>query len=104
LLSKKITKKTANNEQLAWANLLARMLYVSLIAYAVGGAFLSLAYFDLPYHIMAILVITNTLVDRELAKPVPTPQETDDAVSTNPIQIESDNVGKGLNANHLHIS
>jgi putative inorganic carbon (HCO3(-)) transporter len=62
-LSKRISKKTIGIPELQWANLLSRMVYVSLIAYAVGGAFLSLAYFDLPYHLMAILILTNQLVE-----------------------------------------
>jgi hypothetical protein len=32
------------------------MIQVSMVGYAVGGAFLSLAYFDLPYNIMVVLV------------------------------------------------
>lgn len=40
-----------------WINQLARMLQVSLVAYFVGGSFLSLAYFDLPWHVMAMAVI-----------------------------------------------
>jgi putative inorganic carbon (HCO3(-)) transporter len=39
-----------------WAADLARMLQVSVVGYAVGGAFLSLAYFDLYYCIIALLV------------------------------------------------
>lgn len=45
-------------------SVLARMLQISLIAYAAGGAFLSLAYFDLPWHMIAMAVIL-----RELAAP-----------------------------------
>jgi hypothetical protein len=33
------------------------MIQVSLVGYAAGGAFLGLAYFDLPYHLMIILVL-----------------------------------------------
>ena len=40
-----------------WASDLVRMAQVSLAGYAVGGAFVSLVYFDLPYHLMAIVVI-----------------------------------------------
>lgn len=40
---------------------LAGMCQVSLIGYAVGGAFLSLAYFDLPYNILVILVVAHRL-------------------------------------------
>jgi probable O-glycosylation ligase (exosortase A-associated) len=45
---------------------LARMSQVSLIAYLSGGAFLGLAYFDLPYNIIGILVLCRVLVEREL--------------------------------------
>ena len=37
--------------------MLARMLKLSLIAYMSGGAFLSLGWFDLPWHIIAIAYI-----------------------------------------------
>ncbi|MEZ5529330.1 MAG: putative O-glycosylation ligase, exosortase A system-associated [Porticoccaceae bacterium] len=40
-------------------NVLARMLQVSLIAYMSGGAFLSLSYFDLPWHLIAISLLLN---------------------------------------------
>jgi probable O-glycosylation ligase (exosortase A-associated) len=43
----------------AWCKVLAAMCQVSLIGYAVGGAFLSLAYFDLPYDILVIIVLVK---------------------------------------------
>ncbi|MBK8750318.1 MAG: putative O-glycosylation ligase, exosortase A system-associated [Candidatus Competibacteraceae bacterium] len=42
-----------------WTSDLAAMIQVSLIGYAVGGAFLSLAYFDLPYNMLIIMVLTQ---------------------------------------------
>lgn len=45
-----------------WASDLAAMVQVSMIGYAAGGAFLGLAYFDYYYHLVAIIVITWTLV------------------------------------------
>jgi putative inorganic carbon (HCO3(-)) transporter len=36
---------------------LAKMLQVSYVAYFTGGAFLSLSYFDLPWHLIAISVL-----------------------------------------------
>ncbi len=42
---------------------LARMLKVSLVAYASGGAFLSLSYYDLPWHIVAFGVILRNLAN-----------------------------------------
>ncbi len=46
----------------AWAGDLARMCQVALVGYAVGGAFLSLAYFDVPYNILVLLVATRSLL------------------------------------------
>lgn len=40
---------------------LARMLQVSMVAYLSGGAFLSLSYFDLPWHIIAISILLAEL-------------------------------------------
>lgn len=53
-------------DDLKWATGLARMIQVSLIAYASGGAFLSLAYFDLPWHLIAIVVLLQQQVKRHL--------------------------------------
>lgn len=52
---KKIIKLTKNLNEYKWAHDLASMIQVSFIGYAVGGAFLGLAYFDLPYHFAVIL-------------------------------------------------
>ena len=41
------------------------MSQVSIVGYLVGGAFLSLAYFDLPYYIMVLLVSTRWILERE---------------------------------------
>lgn len=39
------------------------MVQVSLLGYAVGGAFLSLAYFDLPYNMMVMVVLARKWVE-----------------------------------------
>lgn len=46
---------------------LAKMLKVSFIAYMSGGAFLSLSYFDLPWHLIAICIILGHLYPPEKA-------------------------------------
>lgn len=51
---------------LSWAADLARMAQVSFIGYAVGGAFLGLAYFDLPYTIMALVACTYAVVREQI--------------------------------------
>jgi probable O-glycosylation ligase (exosortase A-associated) len=40
-----------------WAADLAAMIQVSLVGYAAGGAFLGMSYWDLPYHLMIIVLL-----------------------------------------------
>ena len=54
-----------------WCNDLGAMCQVALAGYAVGGAFLSLAYFDLPYVIMALVALTRMWVQRQAWKTEP---------------------------------
>jgi probable O-glycosylation ligase (exosortase A-associated) len=54
-LSKIITR--TKDDQNSSTNILARMLQVSLVAYMAGGSFLSLSYFDLPWHLIAIVIL-----------------------------------------------
>ena len=62
----RIQTLTRGRADLQWAAQLARMCQVALIGYVVGGAFLGLAYFDLPYVIMALIVVTGAYVERTL--------------------------------------
>lgn len=58
----RILKFCKNKEDLKWASDLAAMCQVSIIGYAVSGAFLTLAYYDLYYGIVALLVLLEKLV------------------------------------------
>lgn len=75
-----IIKNCRNDERLRWAQDLAAMIQVSLVGYAVGGAFLSLAYFDVPYLLVTFVVLLKLVVQetplaeinsRERAKTTP---------------------------------
>lgn len=48
--------------ELTWCRDLGAMCQVSLVGYLVGGAFLSLAYFDLPYNILALVALARSWV------------------------------------------
>jgi probable O-glycosylation ligase (exosortase A-associated) len=61
-----IIRNAGKREEYRWAYNLATMIQVSLIGFAVGGAFLSLLYFDVPYYLMAAMVATRILVEKEL--------------------------------------
>ncbi len=66
LQGQKVRHLTRDKPQLSWAFEAAGMLQVSFAGFGVGGAFLGLAYFDLPYHIMAMMIIVHAVVRREL--------------------------------------
>jgi putative inorganic carbon (hco3(-)) transporter len=55
----KVIKITNDSPELKNYNFLAKMFQVILIAYFVGGAFLSLSYFDLPWHIISFIVLLD---------------------------------------------
>lgn len=61
-----IIRNSSDHIELGWVAELARMIQVSLVAYWTGGAFLSLAYYDLPWHLIAILVLSKVLVRKHL--------------------------------------
>ena len=58
-LAGKMRRTAMQNPETAWVDLLAGMCQVSIIGFAVGGAFLSLAYFDFAYNIVVMLVVAN---------------------------------------------
>ncbi|MGZ8161559.1 MAG: putative O-glycosylation ligase, exosortase A system-associated [Methylobacter sp.] len=57
-----IIKQTAKKEELKQFHSLAKMLQIGFIAYFTGGAFLSLSYFDLPWHFISIVIIISPIV------------------------------------------
>jgi probable O-glycosylation ligase (exosortase A-associated) len=63
-----IIRNTRGLDGYQWASSLASMIQVSLVGFAIGGAFLSLLYFDVPYYLMAAMVATRILVEKELAE------------------------------------
>jgi probable O-glycosylation ligase (exosortase A-associated) len=70
-----IISRSRNQTDLGWASDLARMIQVSLIGYFVGGAFLSLAYYDVPYFLLVAVVLTRILVEQELTRVAQQPSE-----------------------------
>ena len=56
-----IAKRCRDDPDRQWAVNLVLMVQVSLIGYGVGGAFLGLSYWDLPYYLISLGVITGKL-------------------------------------------
>ena len=61
-----VVRRARDHADLAWAADLAAMVQASIAAYAIAGLFLNLATFDLYYHLIAIVVITQSLVRQGL--------------------------------------
>ena len=60
-------KRTAREHvEFQWAGDMARAIQTSLVGFMVGGAFLSLAYFDVPYYLLCALVVTRRLMERQI--------------------------------------
>lgn len=58
----RVAKRAAKVPELAaWVPILMSMVQVSLVGFAIGGAFLSLAYFDFPYYLIGYVVLADAL-------------------------------------------
>lgn len=69
----RVYKHCVQQPDLKWAASLARMCQVSIIGYAVSGAFLSLAYYDLYYDVIIILVVLEKVLLAKKPATVPYP-------------------------------
>ncbi len=59
-----VIRKAKRHPEHGWLADLAAMCQVSMIGYAVSGAFLGLSYFDLYYHLIALIVVSKVYLDR----------------------------------------
>jgi len=70
----KLRQQGRKQPETQWLSDLGGMVQVGLIGYAVGGAFLSLSYWDLPYNMMVMVVVGRRwLVRKEWLKEKPEP-------------------------------
>jgi hypothetical protein len=63
-----VIRQARGRPEFKWAADLATMIQVSMIGFATGGAFLSLLYYDVPYYLMAAMVVVVSIVERALAE------------------------------------
>lgn len=73
LSASRVIRLAKTHEDLTWARDLAAMIQVSLVGYMSAGSFLGLQYFDLFYHLVVIVVVTDLIVKRELESRARTP-------------------------------
>jgi probable O-glycosylation ligase (exosortase A-associated) len=79
-----VTQFASKRADLAWMRDLAGLLQVSLIGYAVSGAFLGLAYFDYYYTLIALTIGLARLKERYATGDAPAPAEVAQAPSEPP--------------------
>ena len=63
--ARRLRKEAWKVPETKWLSDLGAMCQVSLVGYAVGGAFLGLAYFDLPYNILIMIVVARRWIKRQ---------------------------------------
>ena len=85
----RINKACKGKPELRWAGTLSAMCQVSIIGYAVGGAFLTLAYYDLYYYIMSILVLLERVVRLEQPAQATVLIAPDEAIAPPALQVKS---------------
>lgn len=61
-----LRRRCRGDPQLQWGFVLGSMVQVGLVGYFVGGAFLDLAFWDLPYYLYAAVVAARYAVEREI--------------------------------------
>lgn len=74
VIARRVSRVAANLDEYRWVADLSKMIQVSLVAYATGGAFLSLSYYDLPWHLVAIVLLLQQLLKNDgvwVTKPKP---------------------------------
>jgi hypothetical protein len=60
-------RSAKDRKDLEWLAEMGRSIQVSLVAFAAGGTFLGLSYFDLYWHLVAIVVVGKVLTQQYLA-------------------------------------
>lgn len=65
--------REATDPDSAWAAQLARMVQVAIAGFAVGGVFVNLVNFDLPYYFVALIILADVAVQQARA-PAPKPR------------------------------
>jgi probable O-glycosylation ligase, exosortase system type 1-associated len=63
-----IIRLCRNRPDLTWARDLAAMIQAALVGFWAGGSFLGLAYWDYPYILVVVLVLTKVVIERQIGE------------------------------------
>jgi len=86
----RIRREAGRSEETKWGSDLASMLQVSLAGYAAAGAFLGLAYFDLYYNVIAMMVICRVILKEQIFQMEAAEDPQEAGVTLAPEQPNSD--------------
>jgi probable O-glycosylation ligase (exosortase A-associated) len=86
-MCKRIMKQCTPYPDMVWMVNLAAMMQVSLVGYAVAGAFLGLAYFNYYYALIAIVVGMSTVTKKRFAEEASAPQRAEAATRGGPVSV-----------------
>ncbi|NNM82143.1 MAG: putative O-glycosylation ligase, exosortase A system-associated [Burkholderiales bacterium] len=82
-----IIERAKRQPEYQWAANLARMIQVSQVAFATGGAFLSLDYFDLPYYELALMLLTRVWLEKQIAGGKAPDEPVRQEASSSPVRL-----------------
>jgi putative inorganic carbon (hco3(-)) transporter len=69
-------KQVRNRPDLKWVGSYCSIVSVSFLALLINGAFVNMEYFDLPYHLVAIVASLKVICAGALKETVTNTQET----------------------------
>jgi hypothetical protein len=95
LTARRLISAASRDPAAGWAGRLARAIQVSLVGFAVGGAFVNIGYWEPPYYEILILLVASNLVigRRESVTADGPPRANDDRpgrLAGSPTQARSD--------------
>lgn len=61
--AKKLAEECAMGPEKDWVPILMRMIQVSMVGFAAGGAFLGLLHYDFPYYLAGLVVLVGATVE-----------------------------------------
>jgi len=88
-----IVVNTRGSPELDWCRDLALMIFASMVGYVTGGLFVGLAYFDLPYHLIVIIVILRQFVVKHKNSPAQPSSEGDNGSISKPGLVRRNRFG-----------
>src|SRR5262249_55594251 len=65
---RRIRRAVRDRPDLHWAKAYCDIVEVSFVAFLVNGAVVNMEYFDLPYHLVAVIAGLGVMCDRALAE------------------------------------